>query len=247
MRAEQVVLAEGDSPPKREAVYATVDPPKERTPLSIFLSVCVFVFGLFLIFALPFVEDQIRHEWGYPFWGYAPVEDLWGLPRLYGLVIIFNLILPSLFTQLYLAFTVVTIGRKRHGYKLPVMYAAVDMHIEDVVQGGAVLSGGDASLAQRSLEKAVAYSCYQRAHQNALETFPMFLSLSAAGGARYPIATAIHGACWLLGRIVWTRGYLSATPIKRYDNPLSNLIWFSFFGVMATSTGLAIGLLGGPV
>ena len=146
-----------------------------------------------------------------------------------------------------LAFTVVGMGRKRHGYKLPVMYAAVDMHIEDVVQGGAVLSGGDASLAQRKLEKAVAYSCHQRAHQNALETFPMFLTLSAAGGARYPIATAVHGACWLLGRIVWTRGYLSATPIKRYDNPLANLIWFSFFGVVATSTGLAIGLLGGPV
>lgn len=38
---------------------------------------------------------------------------------------------------------------------------------------------------------------------------------------------------WIVGRIVWTRGYLSGTPILRYGNPLGNWIWTAFLGTAA--------------
>ena len=116
-------------------------------------------------------------------------------------------------------------GRREHGYKLPVMYAAVDIHIEDVVQHGRILSQGDAKLARAKLDKAVAYSCQQRTHGNALETLPMFFALSLLGGLRYPLASALHGLAWCAGRFFWTRGYMTATPIERYSSPLAILVW----------------------
>ena len=48
-------------------------------------------------------------------------------------------------------------------------------------------------------------------------------------------------------RVAWAAGYTSGNPIDRYSNPLANLIWFGLIGVIATTVGLAIGLLGGPV
>ena len=43
-----------------------------------------------------------------------------------------------------------------------------------------------------------------------------------------------------------TSRFTSGNPIDRYSNPLANLIWFGLVGVIATTVGLAIGLLGGP-
>jgi len=186
---------------KRDALWAEVDPPppthKGATKM---LHALPFIIGLGLIFGLPFIEDQIRAA---STWGYT--ASPYGFVNLYGLVIIFNLVLPFLVVQLYVAFGVVSAGRKKHGYKLPLMYASVDIHVEDVLAGGSVLSGGNAVLAKQKLDAAVSYSCHQRAHGNTMETFPMFLVLSAFGGVRYPIATAIHGFCWMVSRIIWTR------------------------------------------
>lgn len=36
---------------------------------------------------------------------------------------------------------------------------------------------------------------------------------------RYPFAVTINGVLWIFGRVVWTSGYLSGTPINRYANP----------------------------
>lgn len=229
---------------RRAAVYASIDPKPngaaaKRAKIG---AVAVWLIGLALVFALPFVEDAIRKSGGSM---YSPAGP-WGYDRMYGLVLIFNLVLPSLLTQLYLAFAVVGGGRKKYGYGLPVMYASVDMHVEDVLSGGGILSGGSADKAQRKLDAAVGYSCHQRAHHNALETLPMFLVLSAAGGVRYPLATAVHGLGWLVSRVTWTRGYLSGHPLQRYGNPFSNYIWVAFLGVIANTIGLAIGVLGGP-
>ena len=79
-----------------------------------------------------------------------------------------------------------------------------------------------------------------------METLQLFLVLSLLGGLRYPVTTAIHGVCWAIGRVAWAAGYTSGNPIDRYSNPLANLIWFGLIGVIATTVGLAIGLLGGP-
>ena len=60
-------------------------------------------------------------------------------------------------------------GRKLYGYKLPVMYASVDIHVQDVASGGNILSNGDLEKAKAALKQAVSYSCHQRVHHNALE------------------------------------------------------------------------------
>lgn len=229
---------------RRAEIYASIDPPStqtfRKTNHQKFGRIAVAAVGGALAFGGPFIEDELRRRTSW----YTPnALSFLGIDRMYGFVLIFNLVLPSLLTQLYIAFGVVGQGRKRYGYKLPVMFAAVDMHVEDVMSGGTILSGGSPDLAQRKLEVATAYSCHQRAHYNALETFPMFLALSAAGGIRYPLVTALHGLMWMVARVIWTSGYVSGTPIMRYANPFSLYIWTAFLGVIVNSIGLAIGVL----
>ena len=195
-------------------VYATVDPPApDKSTCAKLVGGLNMLFGLTLIFALPFVEGLIRKAWA---WGYVASPSTFGVVRAYGLVLIFNAIVPVLFVQFFLAFFMVGKGRKAHGYKLPVIYSAVDIHVEDVAAEGALLSGGDAELAQAKLTNAVRYNNHQRVHQNAMESFPFFLALSLLGGLRYPVAVSIHGLCWTVGRFIWTRGYVSGDPIARY-------------------------------
>lgn len=195
-------------------VYATVDPPApDKSTCAKLVSGLNMLFGLALIFALPFVEGLIRKAW---VWGYVATPSTFGVVRAYGLVLIFNAIVPVLFVQFFLAFFMVGKGRKAHGYKLPVIYSAVDIHVEDVAAEGALLSGGDVELARTKLTNAVRYNNHQRVHQNAMESFPFFLALSLLGGLRYPVAVSIHGLCWTVGRFIWTRGYVSGDPIARY-------------------------------
>ncbi len=219
MGTEDIHLSgvDSDESSKRDAIYAAVDPPPNMSKAVKVGSLIVHLVGLTVVIGGPFEEDAIR-KWAT--WGYA--ASAWGVPRFYGLVVLFNLVLPSLLTQLYLAFGVVGTGRKKHGYKLPVMYASVDVHVEDVISGGTILSGGSAELAQSKLNAAVAYSCHQRAHHNALESLPIFLALSAVGGLRYPLLTAIHGFGWTVARVAWTRGYLSGAPPRRRARPCSH-------------------------
>lgn len=49
-------------------------------------------------------------------------------------------------------------------------------------------------------ENAVNFNCVQRGHQQALETYPMFLALSIIGGIKHPICTALAGLLWIQGR-----------------------------------------------
>jgi glutathione S-transferase len=227
-------------------VYLQIDPPRPPSFNSIphrTKGTAVILVSLFLCFGMPFFEPSfIQPHWT---WGYE-ASVFAGLPRAYALVLLCNAVLPT-FVMSYLAFGVVSQGRKKYGYKLPVMYASVDIHVLDVAAGGAILSDGNSMAAQQKLEAAAAYSTHQRAHHNALETLQLFLVLSLLGGLRYPVTTAIHGVCWAIGRVAWAAGYTSGNPIDRYSNPLANLIWFGLIGVIATTVGLAIGLLGGPV
>lgn len=47
------------------------------------------------------------------------------------------------------------------------------------------------------------FNCVQRAHQNSLENLPSFLSLLLLAGVRHPVTSAIAGAIYLIGRVIY--------------------------------------------
>ncbi|KAH7434091.1 hypothetical protein KP509_07G100600 [Ceratopteris richardii] len=59
------------------------------------------------------------------------------------------------------------------------------------------------------------FNCYQRAHQNTLESYPAFMSLLILGGLGYPITASVFGMIWVAGRVVYSLGYFSGDPRKR--------------------------------
>ena len=81
-----------------------------------------------------------------------------------------------------------------------------------------------------------------------METLQLFLVLSLLGGLRYPVTTAIHGVCWAIGYASHgRRATPRATRSTATRTRSGNLLAEGLVGVIATTVGLAIGLLGGPV
>jgi len=79
-----------------------------------------------------------------------------------------------------------------------------------------------------SSKAAMVFNCAQRAHQNTLETIPHVLFAILFSGLRYPTIAASLGGVYALGRILYTRGYMSGNPDNRgkkggFLAPLSTL------------------------
>ena len=49
-------------------------------------------------------------------------------------------------------------------------------------------------------QSAKMFNCVQRAHQQALETYPQFVVWSLLGGLRYPLSSVAGGLLWLFAR-----------------------------------------------
>nr|ABC61054.1 microsomal glutathione transferase [Clonorchis sinensis] len=73
------------------------------------------------------------------------------------------------------------------------------------------------------------FNCIQRAHQNYLEMLPSFLMTLFIGGLRYPRSFAVCGVVYLLGRILYFRGYSTGDPEKRKLGGVSLLGLFPMF------------------
>ncbi|ELU09634.1 hypothetical protein CAPTEDRAFT_202245 [Capitella teleta] len=79
------------------------------------------------------------------------------------------------------------------------------------------------------------FNCVQRAHQNTLEGYPVFLMLLLLGGIPHPTLAAGAGALYQLSRIVYALGYYTGDPSKR------NRGAFGYLGLL-TLLGCAISL-----
>ncbi|CED82387.1 GST, gst [Phaffia rhodozyma] len=63
---------------------------------------------------------------------------------------------------------------------------------------------------------AVKFNCAQRAHGNTLEILPHMLFGILFNGLFFPKISAALGACWVIGRILFTYGYVTGNPMARY-------------------------------
>ena len=84
-------------------------------------------------------------------------------------------------------------------------------------------------------EGADTFNCTQRAHQNTLEIVHYFLALLIVGGLRYPEFAAGFGGAWILGRIVYSVGYIAGGPKWRVPG-----LAITMFGGMLPLLGVAV-------
>lgn len=79
------------------------------------------------------------------------------------------------------------------------------------------------------------FNCAQRAHQNTLEILPIYNTLLLVGGLKYPEISSAAGALFLLGRIVYTSGYVTGDPAKRTRGAFGYLGLLALLGTSAST------------
>ncbi|GAB5589338.1 hypothetical protein Unana1_04238 [Umbelopsis nana] len=84
------------------------------------------------------------------------------------------------------------------------------------------------------------FNCTQRAHQNTLENYPIFLTLLFTGGLGFPVVTAGAGVVWLAGKFLYAQGYSTGEPAKRQRGGVAYL---GLFAMLYTSGMTAYQLL----
>ncbi|CAJ0634027.1 16562_t:CDS:2 [Entrophospora sp. SA101] len=94
----------------------------------------------------------------------------------------------SIILTIYLSFSVVS-ARKKYNVKYPILYATNEE-------------------AEKDKNKFI-FNCYQRAHQNTLETYPQFLFFNFRNN------TIVLYHYYYLGRVAYAKGYQTGDPVKR--------------------------------
>ncbi|XP_061176548.1 glutathione S-transferase 3, mitochondrial-like [Saccostrea echinata] len=84
------------------------------------------------------------------------------------------------------------------------------------------------------------FNCYQRAHQNTLEVYPIYLILQVMSGLYAPKLSAVCGLIFVLGRIVYALGYQSGDPKKRLRGSFA---YFGILGMLVCSIMFGLNLL----
>ncbi|KAK0203493.1 hypothetical protein DFS33DRAFT_1383745 [Desarmillaria ectypa] len=100
-------------------------------------------------------------------------------------------------TQFLLLGQVTIVGRRRKaaGIKYPQLYAE--------------------KAQEEASKEAKIFNCAQRAHQNTLENIPVIYTTTLLTAVYYPTIAAAACGTWVLGRILYTRGYITGDPGNR--------------------------------
>uniref|UniRef100_A0A7S0Z0A6 Glutathione transferase n=1 Tax=Hemiselmis tepida TaxID=464990 RepID=A0A7S0Z0A6_9CRYP len=138
------------------------------------------------------------------------------IPPEYGWTIIGCAVLP--FVGLNFIGGMVMGARSKYNVQYPNLYAVPGVH-------------KDADL----------FNQVQRGHQNALEQYPGFLALALVGGFKHPIANAIGGVLWTLGRYLYMIGYTQAAG-KRYGKG-AGIMWIGVLTGLISTGKLAYDLI----
>jgi len=139
------------------------------------------------------------------------------VPSEYGYVIL--AVVASAFTMAYLG-EMVASSRKRFKVDLPSLYA-------------------DQSAAEKDKDKYL-FNCYQRGHQNAIESYSQFIAMLLIGGLKHPLIAAACGIVWCAGRVMYAWGYQTGDPAKRSRGMIHLL---GLLGVLGCSVSFALTLL----
>jgi len=94
-----------------------------------------------------------------------------------------------------------------------------------------------------TVRSATLFNCIQRGHQQALESYQMFLVMSVLGGINYPGACALAGAAFSYSRVKWAEGYATGNPASRYEHWASFGVWGSLLTVMFATGATAVKML----
>ncbi|KAK0237793.1 hypothetical protein EDD85DRAFT_557246 [Armillaria nabsnona] len=100
-------------------------------------------------------------------------------------------------TQVLLVGQATVVGRRRRaaGIKYPQLYAE--------------------KAQEEASKEAKIFNCAQRAHQNTLENIPVIYTSTLLTAVYYPTIAAAALGTWVLGRILYTRGYITGDPANR--------------------------------
>ncbi|CAM9803525.1 unnamed protein product, partial [Chrysoparadoxa australica] len=86
----------------------------------------------------------------------------------------------------------------------------------------------------------VAFNCIQRAHQNCLENYPLFIMLLGISSVARPTAAAVLGGIRLAGFILYVKGYRTGDPGKRQRGAIG---YIGLLGMIGLSLELAYRLI----
>jgi len=117
----------------------------------------------------------------------------------------------------------VAIARKRYNVPLPHLYADLASCNED--------------------NKKHIFNCYQRGHQNALETYSQMLAMLFVGGLKHPIIASSAAIAWSVGRILYAVGYSSGNPNKRHFGAFQHIAMVVLLGTTISTALSSLGYL----
>ncbi|KAF9021367.1 hypothetical protein BDZ89DRAFT_1163771 [Hymenopellis radicata] len=89
---------------------------------------------------------------------------------------------------------------------------------------------------------ALNFNSMQRVHGNTLENIKMLTVCTILTALHYPIFAAITSGCWVVGRILYTQGYLQAPDIRNKRGGFLSQI--AFFALQAGAIVSVAQLLG---